>query len=419
MAQQLHPQQQQQPAQIQPEGGNTEQNVEPAMEESTDVPSTITPIPQPTPASPLVTAPAPEPNMPGALPTAPAAEQPPPQPTQEGTAHIHAWQIPGGMVFTLFVGPSVPIPGMATAPPTFNPFPIPGAAPGAEAGLGGGAGEWFIPFFPPWFFPQEKEPDYARGALLMRALEQVEPELLSRFQRVQGEDQRCPVCFERLGDAPAVDPPAQDSQAPAQAQARQNHIPPCPFPQAEILALPCHHPFHAGCLFPWLGEHTTCPTCRFDLDPESQTLTPPPQGGRYSPYLSQEARKAGKWNLPLGPSGQILRESVVMREHEQGWTCADPGCLHALPNPSYAQHPAGEPKALQIHLLTQLDPDAEPACEHAWHPECLVGSVRSRAGGVEVAPGGTRVECALCRDGREGWVMRDVWEDGVRAWEEV
>ena len=47
-----------------------------------------------------------------------------------------------------------------------------------------------------------------------------------------------------------------------------------------VLALPCGHLFHAGCLAPWFGSHTTCPTCRFDIDPESLTLRMPQHHSR-------------------------------------------------------------------------------------------------------------------------------------------
>jgi len=266
---------------------------------------------------------------------------------------------------------------------------------------------------------------------LVRSLEQLDPELVARLERVEGEEQRCAVCFEALKDLPAVDEPAAPATGGAQPsqeqqQARRNKVPPCPFPDSQTLALPCHHAFHASCLFPWLAEHTTCPTCRFDLDPSSLTLSLPAQAQqpthgqgqeRYRPYPSQETRKAAKWSLPAGPSHKTLRESVAEKEHDQGWTCSDPSCLHTLPLPS--SFPGSEPKAEQLHLLARLDPESEPSCEHSWHAECLVGSVRSREGQVEEATGGVKVECALCRGGRGGWVMRDVWENGVKAWEEV
>ena len=38
------------------------------------------------------------------------------------------------------------------------------------------------------------------------------------------------------------------------------------YADSDVLALPCGHVFHAGCLAPWFRSHTTCTMCRFDID---------------------------------------------------------------------------------------------------------------------------------------------------------
>lgn len=42
-----------------------------------------------------------------------------------------------------------------------------------------------------------------------------------------------------------------------------------------IVTLPCAHVFHAQCLVPWFSKpkQTTCPICRFNIDPENLTYT--------------------------------------------------------------------------------------------------------------------------------------------------
>ncbi|KAG5638743.1 hypothetical protein H0H81_010553 [Sphagnurus paluster] len=44
----------------------------------------------------------------------------------------------------------------------------------------------------------------------------------------------------------------------------------------KIVSLPCAHVFHAACLIPWFSRprQTTCPTCRFNIDPENLSATP-------------------------------------------------------------------------------------------------------------------------------------------------
>jgi hypothetical protein len=33
----------------------------------------------------------------------------------------------------------------------------------------------------------------------------------------------------------------------------------------ELLTLPCFHFFHASCVSTWLGNHVSCPICKFDV----------------------------------------------------------------------------------------------------------------------------------------------------------
>lgn len=82
-----------------------------------------------------------------------------------------------------------------------------------------------------------------RARKILDALEVVDEQILERFFALKagsGEDGRgCAVCFEDLKVL-----------------------------VGEVVALPCAHVFHHSCLFPWFQNRSTCPSCRFDLDPE-------------------------------------------------------------------------------------------------------------------------------------------------------
>ncbi|KAI0059466.1 hypothetical protein BV25DRAFT_1840317 [Artomyces pyxidatus] len=52
-----------------------------------------------------------------------------------------------------------------------------------------------------------------------------------------------------------------------------------------VVTLPCKHPFHEGCIMPWLKSSGTCPVCRHQLVPQPEHHTPGagPAGDSTSP----------------------------------------------------------------------------------------------------------------------------------------
>jgi hypothetical protein len=60
----------------------------------------------------------------------------------------------------------------------------------------------------------------------------------------------------------------------------------------KIVSLPCAHVFHTSCLIPWFSRprQTTCPTCRFNIDPENLTYVPRPR--RQQPHPAFTAAPA-------------------------------------------------------------------------------------------------------------------------------
>ncbi|KAH9949779.1 hypothetical protein B0H21DRAFT_725863 [Amylocystis lapponica] len=165
--------------------------------------------------------------------------------------------------------------------------------------VGDGAA-FFAPGVPFGFgFPREEEQDDPeRAKRLVAGLEEVSVGLVQRMERVggpgtaEGDSPGCAICWEKLLDPEAGgfgledQPPSFEEAervpsgaADASSTPRASSAPPYDDPEdsteerPRVVALPCSHVFHASCLLPWFSKphRTTCPSCRFDIDPESLT----------------------------------------------------------------------------------------------------------------------------------------------------
>ena len=199
--------------------------------------------------------------------------------------------------------------GIGTFPPffatPFGPGPQPPADdPGNGDGLEPGRGA------PAWAEllramlggePPEDREDPERAEKLVKGLEHVPVGLVKRMMRVDsvpdaredstgtdgGEVPGCAICWDSLlPEDPAEDvklrsnsttstsehPTEGSDSKPAVSDPTSDDV-----NSTAVICLPCSHVFHASCLIPWFSKpkHTTCPTCRFDIDPKNLTYTPP------------------------------------------------------------------------------------------------------------------------------------------------
>lgn len=132
---------------------------------------------------------------------------------------------------------------------------------------------------------EREDPDRARK--LVDGLDEVPIGLVRRLVRVggtgggmghdetQGGDAGCAICWDTLLDSEGAGFGKSDSSSAEGSVSTENSSSSTDSEskQAKIVALPCAHIFHADCLLPWFSRprHTTCPTCRFNIDPENLT----------------------------------------------------------------------------------------------------------------------------------------------------
>ncbi len=188
----------------------------------------------------------------------------------------------------------------------------------------------------PWagFFNNfEEQEDPERAKKLLTGLEEVPEGLVKRMEIVgsdEGEKPVCAVCFDGLLDPEAGtfgeenkeeeadyhdgDRTRAEDSAHMEVEAEPMTTSSAPSPTTsdeqakfaesvkhKVIVLPCSHVFHASCLLPWFTRphRTTCPTCRFDIDPDSLTLSVPVGNRRARPRPPHQA--------PAGPgAGQPI-----------------------------------------------------------------------------------------------------------------
>ncbi|KZV62497.1 hypothetical protein PENSPDRAFT_692444 [Peniophora sp. CONT] len=195
--------------------------------------------------------------------------------------------------------PAPPPPASTTQPPTADnnndntPRRDPSTLLQALFGLLGGHGG-----------PPPEDP--ARARTIVREMEAVSEGMVKRL--VNAEEGTCAVCMECLeeegsfGQDEPSSTPTEPSSSSSEAPSSLTEPPSEPAePLPRIVALPCAHVFHTACLLPWLARQTTCPNCRFDLDPDSLTLSTPPQQPTNAPGHGVAQFLSQLFNGPVPP----------------------------------------------------------------------------------------------------------------------
>lgn len=174
--------------------------------------------------------------------------------------------------------PNVADSATGAAPTTNIPFPFGSLANWATL-LGMGA----LEFGP----PQEEKEDPERARKLVDGLEEVPAGLVRRLVRVgagrggmgeeegKGGDGGCAVCWDRLllEDEEQLSGEELNEKGDNTVVEEEKSKTTVASTRPKIVSLPCAHVFHAECLIPWFSrpKHTTCPTCRFNIDPDNLT----------------------------------------------------------------------------------------------------------------------------------------------------
>ncbi|CAL1712274.1 unnamed protein product [Somion occarium] len=147
------------------------------------------------------------------------------------------------------------------------------------------------------------EADPLRAEIIMASLEVIPDTLIQRYEKLRGghadEFDGCAICRDNFLSVDELEAKQQAANA-----AIFSELPLDRFRMPSIVAFPCPgmHLFHDHCISPWLSRKTTCPSCRFDLDPDSLTLSciqskypnkkwEPPKSKTFLTWLRNEENK--------------------------------------------------------------------------------------------------------------------------------
>lgn len=331
---------------------------------------------------------------------------------------------PGGgylFSFDIFPGPALNVPEQPQADaaqeqehhhhhhhhhptlPMFNftlHIPVtPGAPAGEQAGANGappargfppqlfpsGTEAFFMPFFPFGLPRQEEVDDPERAEKLIRGLEEVPDGLVTRIETLgdDGGDSVCSICWEKLSsEGGGFDEQEQERQADSEvdvnarmdvddraaASPSLTEKPSTAKDLPKVVALPCSHVFHTSCLLPWFSKphRTTCPSCRFDIDPESLTYVPPRQRRQQRAPSAQTPPQAPAGAQP--PQAQPATDAqpaAVPTQATPGVPPAAQPSSHAAPGNAAGQsrpgHPLGMPLEFNLFFPVMAGGQGGPA----------------------------------------------------------